>query len=174
MKYLFLSTIIRIAIRNDQKERVIHKIRKFAVKSLRKTTESIDFIILQLVACLKYEKFKKKKSPLVKYLLNAISEKPRLASKIYFALQVESNTPMMIIKGWYRKLTSYFLEEINKSKGPASTEIANSIMFREVLSEAYKTSILGNKGISSKEVILQGKVFINFNQRLKNERNIKQ
>ena len=131
---------------------VLKKIRKFAVKCLTKNQDSIEYIILQLTACLKYEPFKKKKSRLVIFLFEYVINNPTLTTKFYWALQVESSNSIVVVKNWYKKLITYFLEELNKQKGPSIAQLNHSIMLKEVLEQNYRTHIVGNKSLSSKEV----------------------
>lgn len=156
MKFTLASWLIRLQIKSDRKQKVLEKIRKFAVTCLEKASEPMDFMLLQLTASLKYEQYKKKKSVLFQFLTQRLKNSPKWAANFYWSLAVESENPMPIVRGWYKKILTAFIEELNKNKTEVALYLNNSIMFRDFLQASYKKCIADQKSLADKQVIWTG------------------
>ena len=82
---------------------VLKAIRSYAVNSLQESKkQKIEFSILQLISALKYEYMDIDNSPLIKFLIEKVTENSRLTLKFYWNVKVESENKIPEVNKWYK------------------------------------------------------------------------
>jgi hypothetical protein len=95
------------------------------------------FVILQLVAALRYEKITPnvESSGLVQFLFNKCSRNRRLSGLFYWHMEVEAEEKKEAVKNWYNAISKSFLELLRTEQPAMYQMIDAQIKFREGLRE---------------------------------------
>lgn len=95
------------------------------------------FVILQLVAALRYEKITAnvESSLLVQFLFNKCSRNRRLSGLFYWHMEVEAEEKKEAVKNWYNAISKSFLELLKAEHSTVYQMIDAQIRFREGLRE---------------------------------------
>lgn len=119
---------------------------------IERNPEQLEFLILQLVSCLRYENPKIKKSKLLKFLICNVSKSTKLASKFYWNVKIESQSHIPAVAKLYTNISDEFWFWIaGDTDLPEVRDIlAYQMGFRDILSEAFE-EVLKHSG-SSKAV----------------------
>lgn len=130
------------------------KIREYAVQILREVDlKLINFIALQLVNALRYEILDLNRSPLLDFLIESASNNGKLATRLYWQLEVETEAKNRDVSQWY----------INSRDRLMETLLINS--------PNIHTIIIKQKNFRTKIKEISGKVLKNFrnNKKRKSE-----
>ena len=102
----------------------------------------LEFLILQLVSCLRYEGDNYKDSDLLYFMFENVTKSPKLAANFYWNIQIESETILPTVKKRYEEIGTKFWTLLAKEK--------KFEMIRELL--AYQMNLRDSMSMAFDEV----------------------
>ena len=126
------------------------------MKVLRRFVErnfgQLEFLILQLVSCLRYEGDGFRKSDLLDFLFKNVTKSPKLAANFYWNIRIESETEISSIKNMYEEIgTTFWTFLASEKKFEGIRELlAYQMSLRDSVSSAFDV-IKKNSGKSKEK-----------------------
>ena len=136
-----------LKIKPSRKSEILGKIRDYAVKNLENISiKKIEFLILQLVSCLRYDSLIREESSLIRFLFENVRKNKKLSTKFYWNVNVECDCVIEEIRNWYKGILNWFVENIKVKKDDEIFEhLLNQINLREILKESFENCIKSSR-----------------------------
>ena len=129
---------------------LILNFREYAVSVLIKFVEKnyaqLEFLILQLVSCLRYEGPNFKESVLLKFLFDNITKSPKLAANFFWNIRIESESQIKSVQKLYENIGTYFWTHLASSTEHEYIRelLAYQLSLRDTLSMAFDVLVHNN------------------------------
>lgn len=107
---------------------------------IEKNFAQLEFLILQLVSCLRYEGPSFKDSELLAFLFKNVVKSPKLAAKFYWNIRIESETEIPSIRNMYLEIQDIFwklLASKDKNHELIRELLGYQMQFRDTISKAF-------------------------------------
>jgi hypothetical protein len=115
-------------------------IRQYAVDILKEISrENVEFIFLQLISALRYERLNSPaESTLLQFLLDFSLKSPQMSNLFYWHTCVECESKIPEIKAWYETIKNLFLTKLKEISPELSQNLVYQEFFRKTVQDLSK------------------------------------